>query len=133
MAPPPGLFSMITGWPKLSDNFCPTIRAMMSLPPPGVKPTMMWIARVGYFEGSSWAEAEVIAVATIAIAPRHLPIGEREAFMGSCFLRRISEPCHVNMQHRGLAVIKCSEAPIDCGSKLIGLADAFAMRAEGAS
>src|SRR3979490_1119444 len=77
MAPPPGLFSMMTGWPKLSDNFCPTIRAMMSLPPPGVKPTRIWIGRDGYFDGSSWAEAEATAIVLRTIKPRYLPIRER--------------------------------------------------------
>jgi hypothetical protein len=45
---------MITGWPRLSDSFCPKTRAMMSLPPPGVKPTTMRIGRSGY---CAWAAA----------------------------------------------------------------------------
>src|SRR6266404_69276 len=76
IAPPPGLFSTITGWPRLSDNFCPKIRAMISLPPPAAKPTMMWIGRVGYFAGSSWAEAGAIAPAINATNQRYLAIRE---------------------------------------------------------
>jgi hypothetical protein len=46
-----------------------------------VKPTMMRMARVGYFAGSSWAEARAITNAPIAIAPSAanptLPIRKR--------------------------------------------------------
>jgi len=48
----PGLLSMTTGWPQLSCIFAPTMRAMMSLPPPGGKPTTMWMGFEGY-----WAKA----------------------------------------------------------------------------
>ena len=51
MAPPPGLFSTMTGWPRLSDSFWPNARAMMSLPPPAAKPTIRRIGLDGYFAG----------------------------------------------------------------------------------
>src|SRR5450432_2860288 len=124
MAPPPGLFSMMTGWPRLSDNFCPNTRAMMSLPPPAVKPTMMWIGRAGYFAASSAANAiEANAISARQLAIDNLP---RKTFMNllSSKLR------DVNMQHRGLAVIQCREAAIDRGREIIRLGDAFAVSAE---
>src|SRR5712675_2281873 len=107
MAPPPGLFSMMTGWPKLSDNFCPYTRAMMSLPPPAVKPTMMWIGFVGYFAGSSWAKTDVTAAGASAINPRQRPTEKRlrTIFMDWLPLERRD----VSMQQRGLAVIERRE------------------------
>src|SRR5664279_1227876 len=129
MAPPPGLFSTITGWPKLSDNFCPKTRAMMSLPPPAAKPTMMWIGRVGYFAGSSCAEAGAPATTS----SKHAPI----RYLAKLFIEfpqccRNLEPRDVNMQHRGLAVIQRGEAAVDGGDEIIRLGDAFAIRAERA-
>src|SRR3954449_3780124 len=123
MAPPPGLFSMMTGWPRLSDNFCPYTRAMMSLPPPAVKPNTMWIGFVGYFVGSSWAEAGWQAAAT-AMSARQKRL--RRPFMGLRSLKRRD----VNVQHRGLAVIERSETAVDRGGKLVRLGDAFAVCAE---
>jgi hypothetical protein len=32
---------MMTGWPRISESFGPTIRATRSLPPPPAKPTTM--------------------------------------------------------------------------------------------
>src|SRR6266481_2790204 len=107
IAPPPGLFSTITGWPRLSESFCPKTRAMMSLPPPAAKPTMMWIGRVGYFAGSSWAEAGAIALAIRRDAPNRHLAKLLMVFSRCC---RILEPRDVNMQHRGLAVLKCCKA-----------------------
>src|SRR5262245_42968027 len=37
----------MTCWPRLSVSFCPSCRAMMSVPPPGAKPTMARIGRFG--------------------------------------------------------------------------------------
>src|SRR3954451_18345612 len=125
MAPPPGLFSMTTGWPRLSDNFCPYTRAMMSLPPPAVKPTMMWIGFAGYFAGSSWAKAGWQAAATATSARRKRL---RTTFMDLLPLKRGD----VNMQHRGLAVIERCEAAVDRSGELLRLGDAFAVRAERA-
>jgi hypothetical protein len=47
MVPAPGLLSTITGWP--SSRAMPSLmtRAMMSLPPPDVKGTMMRTGRSG--------------------------------------------------------------------------------------
>src|SRR4051795_7637970 len=123
MAPPPGLFSMTTGWPRLSDNFCPYTRAMMSLPPPAVKPTMMWIGFVGYFAGSSWAKAgwQALASATSARQKRL-----RKAFIEL----HPSKRRNMNMQYCGFAVIQRGKATINRGGELVRLGDAFAVRAE---
>ena len=43
----PAWFSTTTGWPRLSLNFCPTSRALMSPAPPGGLGTMMRIGRDG--------------------------------------------------------------------------------------
>src|ERR1044072_943104 len=97
---------------------------MMSLPPPAVKPTMMWIGFVGYFAGSSWATAEQVR----AINPRHRA-GEkrrRETFIDLLPSQRRNQ----NMQHRGLAVITGGAAAVDRGGEVIRLGDAFAVRAE---
>src|ERR1700759_4337188 len=108
MAPPPGLFSIMTGWPRLSDNFCPYTRAMMSLPPPAVKPTTMWIGFVGYFAGSSWAKegGQAAAIATSARQKRL-----RTTFMDWLPLERRD----MNMQNCGLAVIERCETAVDRG------------------
>src|SRR5439155_649859 len=99
-----------------------------SLPPPAAKPTMMWIGRVGYLAASSWAEAEAVA----PTMSKHAPIREYLAKILMVFSRccRILEPRDVNMQHRGLIVIKCCKAAVDGGGKVIGFDDAFAMGAE---
>src|SRR5437764_7133705 len=114
----------MTGWPRLSDNFCPKMRAMMSLPPPAAKPTMMWMGRVGYFAESPSAKA---AFATKAIHPRLAMISKRRSEMA---IDLSSEPRDVDMQHRGLAVLKRDERAIDRGRELIRLAHAFAMGTE---
>src|SRR5260370_30826549 len=99
------------------------------------------MARVGYFAGSSCADAEVFAAAVRAINPRHARIRELppKVLMDFDSLRYrwrkkknefISKPRDVNMQHGGLAVIQRSEAAVDCGSEIVRLRDAFAMRAE---
>ncbi len=43
----PALFSTTTGWPHFSDSFCASMRAPVSLPPPGEKGTTMVTVRVG--------------------------------------------------------------------------------------
>jgi len=40
----------------------------------------------------------------------------------------VSKPGDVNVQHCGLAVIKCGEAAVDRCGEIVGLGDAFAMR-----
>ncbi|MNX67767.1 hypothetical protein D3C86_989130 [compost metagenome] len=63
----PGLFSTITGWPKVSDIFWPRILASTSLDPPGGSGTMI---RIGLFGNvcarASWGNAAAAAVAQIA-------------------------------------------------------------------
>src|SRR5579863_9859029 len=114
---------MMTGWPRRSESLCPTMRAIRSLPPPGVKPTTMWIARVGYFDGSSSARA--VPSVTTKASPRHRLIARyRQDLM-------MSQPGDVNMQHGGLAVIERGKTAIDGACQLVRLADAFAMGAEG--
>ncbi len=43
----PVRFSTTTGWAQRSPSFCATRRAMMSVPPPGAKPTTMRTGRAG--------------------------------------------------------------------------------------
>src|SRR5579871_1650630 len=112
---------MMTGWPRLSDSFWPTIRAMMSLPPPGVKPTTMWIACVGYFDGSSCARTAVARAVSARQAPTTTFL--RNVFMGS-------EPCDLHMKHGGLTIVEHGETSIDRRCKFVGFGRAFAMRAE---
>src|SRR5688500_16159410 len=44
----PGRFSTTNCWPRYSESFGASSRAMMSVPPPGVKPTSMRTGLVGY-------------------------------------------------------------------------------------
>src|SRR5688572_21477967 len=50
----PALFSTTTGWPKVSESFCATVRASVSVAAPGGKGTMIFIGLVG----NDWAIAE---------------------------------------------------------------------------
>src|SRR6266481_6486972 len=120
----------MTGWPRFSDNFCPKMRAMMSLPPPAAKPTMMWIGRVGYFAGSSCAKA---GVADSANSPRQAPSSRFRPvlFRPVLAIKQVSsEPRDMNMQHGRFAVDKRGQCAIDRGRQLLRLADAFAKSAE---
>src|ERR1700733_14317683 len=117
MAPAPGLLSMMTGWPRSSDNFCPTIRAIRSLPPPGVKPTTMWIGRLGYFAGSSCADADGPSANSPRQAPR-IKCRANAFIDGSLRLPRgVLKSRHMNMQHGGLAVMERGKAAVDRGGK----------------
>src|SRR5690348_4969761 len=97
------------------------MRAMTSLPPPAAKPTTTRIARLGYFDASSCASAvfAALAASSMAIRPERNDIGVS------------SKPGHVNMQHGGLAVVERDNAAVDRSGKLVWLAHAFAMSAEG--
>src|SRR5262249_29245782 len=124
MAPPPGLFSTMTGWPRLSDNFCPNTRAMMSLPPPAAKPTMRWIGLAGY----SWAPAGAVNESMPSAAPIRKYLVK--LIVGYPLASRVSQPRHVNMKHGSLAVIERRKTAVDRGGELVRLGDAFAMGAE---
>ncbi len=43
----PARFSTITGWRQAFSSSCPTSRAMMSVVPPGAKPTNILIGPLG--------------------------------------------------------------------------------------
>jgi hypothetical protein len=43
----PGRFSTTNGWPRYSESRGASTRAMMSVPPPGGKPTTTRTARLG--------------------------------------------------------------------------------------
>src|SRR6478609_2350911 len=108
---------------------------MMSLPPPAAKPTMRWIALLGYFDGSSCARAGAASPRIPgARSPTHAPI--REYRLGVLIkidpfnMTDNSEPCDMNMQYGGLAVIKRRKRPIDGGGEFVGFGNAFAMGAE---
>src|SRR5205814_7148974 len=128
----------MTGWPRLSDNFCPKMRAMMSLPPPAAKPTTIWIGRDGYFDGSSCAHADVIALAVSAIHARYAPIRKHllQAFMDIHLLvspaenASVSKPGDVDVQHGGLAVVQRGQAAVDGAGEIVRLRHAFAVCAE---
>jgi hypothetical protein len=45
--PAPALFSTTTLWPSLSERRCATMRATMSVEPPGANPTMSLIGLFG--------------------------------------------------------------------------------------
>src|SRR5262245_23367837 len=62
----PGRFSTMNGWPKTAWYFSASMRAMMSVPPPGDAPTMM---RTG-LDGQAWASARVEAAASTSPAAR---------------------------------------------------------------
>src|SRR3569832_1737899 len=122
MAPPPGLLSMTPAWPMLSESFCPTMRAIRSLPPPGVKPTTIWIARDGYFATSSCARTALVIKAS---SPRQETMAGdfRQAFIAL-------KPGDVDMKYGGLAVVERGKTSVDGGCELVGFGAAFAVRAE---
>src|ERR1700756_4538693 len=96
------------------------MRAIRSLPPPGVKPTTIWIARVGYFDASSSAFAGAESA-----SPRQAMTADRHNVLMA------SQLGNLHMKHRGLAVVERGEATVDCGRKLLRFGDVLAMRAEG--
>ena len=61
----PGRFSTKTDWPRLSDSTGAMDRAMMSVAPPGAKPTSMRTGRTGYFD----ACASVASLASTSVSP----------------------------------------------------------------
>src|SRR5690242_17129135 len=67
LPPAPARLSTMTGWPSDSASLPPTTRAIVSLGPPGRKPTTKRIGRVGYL--SSAPAAGIAAAAAITAAP----------------------------------------------------------------
>jgi len=63
----PGRLSTITCWPNSSESFWAIGRAVVSVPPPTAKPTIMRTGLVGY----SWAAAGAAAASSaVAMAAR---------------------------------------------------------------
>jgi hypothetical protein len=62
----PGRFSTMNGWLKIVWYFSASMRAMMSVPPPGGAPTMM---RTG-LEGQLWASATCETAASAQLRTR---------------------------------------------------------------
>ena len=58
----PGRFSTTNGWPKTAWYLSASMRAMMSVPPPGEAPTMMRTGLVGQV----WASGEPLEAAASA-------------------------------------------------------------------
>jgi hypothetical protein len=54
MPPPPALFSTTTVWPSTAPSFSASVRATMSVVPPGAKGTT---SRTGLLGQAVWAEA----------------------------------------------------------------------------
>src|SRR6516162_969373 len=47
LPPAPGLFSITTCWPQISESRAPMMRPMLSMPPPGVNGTTSLMTRLG--------------------------------------------------------------------------------------
>src|SRR5258708_37905585 len=60
LPPAPAWFSTTPGWPMFSVSFFATIRAAVSVPPPGAKPTVSVTGRDG---NPDWANAEAARAA----------------------------------------------------------------------
>src|SRR5687767_4623019 len=56
LPPAPGRLSTVTGWPSASERRLAMMRDVVSVPPPGAKPTSMVIGRVGQDCASALAE-----------------------------------------------------------------------------
>src|ERR1700688_391624 len=87
----PGRLSTTTGCPQRSDSFCPTVRARMSMPVPGVKGTMICTGLFGYgcsapFDGDC-ADASHASNPAPASAKIHF-IDLGEYLIASLLLRR---------------------------------------------
>src|SRR4051812_11883896 len=68
MVPPaPGLFSMITGWPRPLLMFSATVRAMMSVTLPAVKGTTILTGLFGYAPCAAAAPASRVAATRVRI------------------------------------------------------------------
>src|SRR3954467_14325821 len=63
----PALFSTMTVVFQMSCSFCAMMRARMSVPPPGEKPTMMRIGPAGMFCARTSGAAMVAATAVVKV------------------------------------------------------------------
>jgi hypothetical protein len=70
--PAPGLFSITTGWPSRSDSFWPTIRATVSVGPPGGCGTTTRMGRFGYCCACAWGNVAAARVKVAANPSRNL-------------------------------------------------------------
>src|SRR5437899_1637944 len=58
LPPAPGLFSITTCWPHISESRAPRMRPIPSMPPPGVNGTTSFTTRLGKPGGEgAWAAA----------------------------------------------------------------------------
>src|SRR3954465_14656931 len=66
--PAPARLSTMTVCPSASPSFAPTTRAIVSLGPPGRKPTTKRIGRPGYFASAAAAGVDISEATTAAAA-----------------------------------------------------------------
>src|SRR3954467_12800336 len=65
LLPPPGLFSITTGWPSFSCSHCAVSRASTSVVPPGGYGTTQCTARFGYCASTAGAAAKSASSASV--------------------------------------------------------------------
>src|SRR5262245_11978908 len=83
LPPAPGLLSTTNGWPNCSASLGPSVRARMSTPPPGAKPTTMRTGPLGQSRAAvPWASTDV-TVPTRMAATRSV-LSNRPSRMVSC-------------------------------------------------
>src|ERR1700710_2351265 len=100
MPPALGLFSTITGWPRISCNGCPTSRAARSVPPPAPKPTTILIVRVG--QSCAWTSDGANADRARATSAMNARANVMAFLPYRCELRRDRRPSHllIRVDHR---------------------------------
>src|SRR5215831_6099852 len=86
--PAPGRFSTTTDCPRISESGRATMRAAMSVPPPGPKPTVMRIGRVGQSCAGAGAPASA-TTSTTASAGIPMPAKYPRRAMASSYFRVI--------------------------------------------
>jgi len=59
LPPAPGLFSITTCWPHISESRAPRMRPIPSMPPPGVNGTTSFTTRLGQLDGEGACAAAV--------------------------------------------------------------------------
>src|SRR5262245_22578439 len=64
--PPPGRLSTMNCWPNLSESLWAKVRAMMSVPPPGLNGTIKRTGLVGHVEVLAPTAADAERAATMA-------------------------------------------------------------------